>query len=119
MLGEKKVDLKGRERDLVLREATLVEAHTQGLNPRDNHDELMEFVELQRLLQDSEADCVIEVEWLVTSVRDVSKVLEDLGMPPIPGIPQDPRTTSTVLEVVDVILEHPQEAYASGHDPWD
>jgi hypothetical protein len=119
MLGEKKVELKGRERDLVLREAALAEAHTRGLNPRDNHDELMEFVELQRLLQDSEADCVIEVEWLVTLVRDVSKVLEDLGMPPILGIPQDPRTTSTVLEVVDVILEHPQEANASGHDPWD
>jgi hypothetical protein len=53
-----------------------------------------------------------------TLVRDVSKVLKDLGMPPIPGIPRDPCTAGDVLEVVDVILEHLQEAYASDHDPW-
>jgi hypothetical protein len=37
----------------------------------------MELVELQRLLQDAEVDCVIEACRLVTLVRDVSKVLED------------------------------------------
>jgi hypothetical protein len=52
-------------------------------------------------------------------VRDVSKVLADLGMPPIPEIPQDPHTTDNILEAVDVILEHLQEAYTSSHDPWD
>jgi hypothetical protein len=47
----------------------------------------MEFVETWRLLQDAKADRVIEVGWLSTLVRDVSEVLMDLGMPPIPGIP--------------------------------
>jgi hypothetical protein len=77
----------------------------------------MEFIELQRLLQDAEADCIVEAERLVTLVRDMSKVLEDLGMPPILGIPWDPRMANDILEVVDVILEHLQEAYASGHNP--
>jgi hypothetical protein len=65
----------------------LAEAHTCGFNPRDNCDELMEFTELQRLLQDAEADRVVEAGWLATLVRDVSKVLVNLGMPPIPEIP--------------------------------
>jgi hypothetical protein len=60
MLGEKKVKLNGREQDLNLLEAALAEAQTRGLNPWDNHDELMEFVELWRLLQDAEANRVIE-----------------------------------------------------------
>jgi hypothetical protein len=46
MLGEKKVELDGRERDLSLREAVLAEVRSQGLNPQDNHEELMEFIEL-------------------------------------------------------------------------
>jgi hypothetical protein len=53
ILGEKKVELDGRERDLDLCEAVLAEAQTQGLNPQDNRDELMVFVELQRPLQDA------------------------------------------------------------------
>jgi hypothetical protein len=52
-------------------------------------------------------------------VRDVSKVLQDLGMPIIPEIPQDPCMTSDILEAVDVILEHLKETYDSGHDPWE
>jgi hypothetical protein len=60
MLGEKKVELDGRERHVNLREVTLVEAQNRGLNPRDNRNELMEFVELRRLLQDAEADRIIE-----------------------------------------------------------
>jgi hypothetical protein len=55
----------------------------------------------------------------VILVRDVSKVLMDLGMTPIPGIPRDSRMIDDVLEVVGIILECPQEAYASGHNPWD
>jgi hypothetical protein len=77
----------------------------------------MEFIEFQRLLQDAEADRIVEAERLVTLVRNVSKVLEDLGMPPILGIPWDPRMANDILEVVDVILEHLHEAYASGHNP--
>jgi hypothetical protein len=52
-------------------------------------------------------------------VRDFSKVLVDLGMPPIPGIPRDARTAGDLLEAVDIILEHLRDAYNSGHDPWD
>jgi hypothetical protein len=65
------------------------------------------------------ADCVIEAGQLTTLVRDMSKVPVDLGMPPIPEIPRDTCTASDILEVVDVILEHLQEAYASDHGPWD
>jgi dynactin complex subunit len=81
MLGEKKVELDGRDQDLELCKATLKEAQTLELNPRDNRDELMEFVELRRLLQHAVADRVIEVGWLATLVRDVSKVLANLSMP--------------------------------------
>jgi hypothetical protein len=79
----------------------------------------MEVIELRRLLQDAMANRVIEAGRLATLVRDMSKVLADLGMPPIPEIPQDLHTAADVLEVVDVILEHLQEAYASSHCPWD
>jgi hypothetical protein len=50
MLGEKKVELDGRERDIGLCEATIVKAQTQGLNPWVNLDEMMEFIELRRLV---------------------------------------------------------------------
>jgi hypothetical protein len=52
-------------------------------------------------------------------VRDVSKVLEDLGLSPIPRIPRDLRMAGGILVVVDVILEHVKEAYDSRHGPWD
>jgi hypothetical protein len=68
---------------------------------------------------DVEVDRVVEAGCLVILVRDVSKVLADLGMAPIPGIPRDLRIGGDVLEMVDIILEHLSEAYASGHDPWD
>jgi hypothetical protein len=60
----------------------------EGLNPRDDREKLMDFVELWRLLQDVEADHIIEAGRLAILVREVSKVLVDLGMPPIPGIPK-------------------------------
>jgi hypothetical protein len=62
---------------------------------------------------------VTEAGRLAILVRDASKVLVDLGLPPIPGIPRDPRTTDDVLEAAGTILECLQEAYTSGHDPWD
>jgi hypothetical protein len=119
ILGEKKVELDGREQDHELREAVLVEAQNRGLNPRDNRDELMELIELRKLLQDTKADRVIEASWLATLVRDVSKVLQDHGMPPIPEISRDPCTAGDVLEAVDVILEHLKEAYNFDHSPWE
>jgi hypothetical protein len=81
---EKKVELNGREQDLELRMA----AQARGLNPQDNHDELTEFIELQRLLQDVEADRIIEASCLAALVRDVSQVLENLGMPPSQESPE-------------------------------
>jgi hypothetical protein len=50
-------------------------------------------------------------------VRDVSKVLEDLGMPPFQGFPRDPHMTSDVLEAVDVILEWLEEAMSLATGP--
>jgi hypothetical protein len=87
LLGEKKVELEGKEWELELREVALAEAQSRGLNPRDNCDELMEFIELRRLLRDAEADHIVDTDWLATRVRGMSKVLEDLGMPPILKIP--------------------------------
>jgi hypothetical protein len=52
-------------------------------------------------------------------VRDVSKFLVDLGMPPIPKIPWDPHMAGDIMEVVDVILESLQEAYTTGHGSWN
>jgi hypothetical protein len=71
ILEEKKVELDGREWDLELHMAALVEAQVQGFNPQDN-DELMEFDMLQRLLWDIGADHVIEASRLATLVLDVS-----------------------------------------------
>jgi hypothetical protein len=86
---------------------------------RHNHEELMEVIELRRLLKDVEAEHIVETGQLAILVRDISKVLVDLGMPPIRRIPQDPRRADDVLEVMGVILERLWKAYDSGHDPWD
>jgi hypothetical protein len=117
MLGEKKVQLDEREQDLDLHEVALVEAQSWGLNPQDNCEELMEIVELRRPLKEAEVECVIEAGRLVILVRDVSKVLVDLGMPHISGIPPGPRVADDVLEVAGTILEHLWEAYTSDHSP--
>jgi hypothetical protein len=50
MLGLKMVQLDGKERDLDLHEVALEEVHSWGLNPRGNHEEIMELVELRRHL---------------------------------------------------------------------
>jgi hypothetical protein len=52
-------------------------------------------------------------------VRDVSKVLVDLGMPPISGILRDLRRADDILEAAGTILECLREAYTSSHGPWD
>jgi hypothetical protein len=87
MLGEKKVELNGREWDLTVHKVALVEARSRGLNPHDNREKLMEFVELWRLLHDAEVDHIAKAGRLAILVRDVSKVLTDLSMSPILGIP--------------------------------
>jgi hypothetical protein len=63
--------------------------------------------------------CIAKAGRLASLARDVFEVLVDLGMPPIQGIPQDPGMTSDIFEVVGVILEHLQEAYASNHGSRD
>jgi hypothetical protein len=99
--------------------AVLEEAQSWGLNPWDNRLELMELVELWRHLEEAEMERVIEAGRLANLVWDISKVLVDLGMPPIPGFPQDPRIASSILEAAGTILEHLWEDHVSGHDPWD
>jgi hypothetical protein len=119
MLGDKKVLLDGREQDLDLCEVALVEAQSRGLNLRDNYEELMESVELQRCLKEPEVERVTKVERLAILVWDVSKVLVDLGMTSILGIPWDLHTADDVLDAAGTILEHLLEADASDHGPWD
>jgi hypothetical protein len=77
----------------------------------------MEFIKLRRLLQDVMADRVTKVGQLATLVREVSQVLENLGLPPILEIPWDLGTADDILGVVDVILVHVKEAYDSVHGP--
>jgi hypothetical protein len=105
MLGERKEEVDRKEQDLELCMAALAEAQAWALNPRDNHNELIDLVELRGPLRDTEVDCV------------VSKVLEDLGMSPILGIPRDPCMVDDILGMVDVILECVKEAYDSNHGP--
>jgi hypothetical protein len=62
---------------------------------------------------------VIEAGRLAILVGDISKVLVDLGMPPIPGITQDPHTTGDIFDAMGTILECLQEAYTSNHGPFD
>jgi hypothetical protein len=69
MLGEKKVQLNGREWDLGLHDAALVEALSQGLNPWDKREGLMELVEFQRHLEEAEVECVTDAGWLTMSWR--------------------------------------------------
>jgi hypothetical protein len=88
-----------------------------GTQPQDIYEELMEFIKLQSLLEDTEVDHITEAGWLAILARDVAKVLVDLGKPPIPGIPRDPHMPGNILVVVDIILERLREAYASGNDP--
>jgi hypothetical protein len=79
----------------------------------------MEFIELWKLLQDAEVERVTEAGRLAFLMRDVPKVLLDLGMPPILVIPQDPCMAGDILEAEGVILESLREAYTSGRGPWD
>jgi hypothetical protein len=55
-------------------------------------------------------ESIAEAGRLVILARDATKVLVDLGMPPIPGIPRDPLRADEVLEVVCTILERLWEA---------
>jgi hypothetical protein len=73
------LELDGKERDLSLCEAALAEAQSQGLNPQYHLKELMEFIKLQRLLQDAEVERVTEARRLMILVRDIFKLLVDLG----------------------------------------
>jgi hypothetical protein len=112
MLREKMVELDGREWDLRLREAALVEVHSQGINPWDKSEELMEFIKLQKILKDVEVERVTEVRRLVILARDVFKVLVNLDLTPIPMIPWDARIAGDILKLVGIILERLREAYA-------
>jgi hypothetical protein len=72
MLGEKRAKLDEWEWDMELQTTVLAEAQARGINPRDNRDELMEFIELRQLLQDVEMDRVTEAGRLTALMREVS-----------------------------------------------
>jgi hypothetical protein len=72
MLEEKRARLDEWEWDLELQTTVLAEAQARGINPRDNRDELMQFVELRQLLQDVEMDRVTEAGRLTALMRGVS-----------------------------------------------
>jgi hypothetical protein len=55
--------------------------------------------------------------WLAGLVGDISKVLVDLSMSPIPRIPQGPSNDIDILEIVGTVLELLREAYAFSTDP--
>jgi hypothetical protein len=117
MLWEWKEELDRRERELELHVVALAQAQARGLHPRANRDELMELVELRGILRDVKVGQIVKASRLATLVRDVSKVLEGLGMSHILGIPRDPCTAGDILGVVDVILECMKEAYDSSDIP--
>jgi hypothetical protein len=81
-----------------------------GLNLQDNHEELMELIGLRRHLGESEVERVAKARQLAVlggGGGDISKVLVDLGMPPILRIPQDLGTVGDVLEAAVTVLERP------------
>jgi hypothetical protein len=52
-------------------------------------------------------------------MREISEALVDLGMPPIPGILQNPPWAGDVFEAATNVLECLWEGYAFGHGTWD
>jgi hypothetical protein len=77
----------------------------------------MELVALRKHLEEAKLECIAEAGRQGVLVGDISKVLVDLGMPPILGIPQDPSTVNNIVEAVGIVLECLCEAHASGHGP--
>jgi hypothetical protein len=110
MLEETKVLLEEKKQDLKVWEAALVEVKTRGLNPQDNRDLL---VELRERLGEVEADHVTEAEELASLMTNISKVLMDLGLSPIQGIPQVRNKAQEVLKVTGSILERLREVPTS------
>jgi hypothetical protein len=78
MVWELKVELDKKEQDLALWEAMLTE---------ENWEELMDLIELRRCLDEGEEARIVEAGQVAVLLGDISKVLVDLGMPPIPRIP--------------------------------
>jgi hypothetical protein len=65
----------------------LVEAQACIIYPRENRDLLTELVELREHHTEVNVDHVVEVEELAALVTSISRVLVDLGLAPIRGIP--------------------------------
>jgi hypothetical protein len=66
----------------------LAEAQPWGLNPRDNHEELTELVELRRRLKEDGVERIAETGQLAILVGDISMVLVDLACLPSEGSPR-------------------------------
>jgi hypothetical protein len=91
----------------------------RGLNTHVNHEELMDHVKLRRHLKEAEVARIAKAGQLTVLMGGISKVLVELGMPPIPWIPQEPGTAGDILETVGTVLEHLREANASNHGPGE
>jgi hypothetical protein len=77
------------------------------------------LVELRKLLDEAEVAHVTKVGQLAFLVGNISTVLVDLCMPPIPRSPRDPGKASHILEEAGTILERLREAYSFGVGTWD
>jgi hypothetical protein len=78
---------------------------------------LAELEELRECMVGVEEECGTEAEKLVALVREASKVLMDLGLPPIREIPQVPWKAQEVLKAAGVILECLREPHAFDAGP--
>jgi hypothetical protein len=74
--------------------------------PHDGRDLLVKLEELCELMAGVEEECVAKAEKLAALVGEASKVLVDLGLPPIRKIPHATREAREGLKEPGVILEH-------------
>jgi hypothetical protein len=84
----------------------MAEEHACGMYPHDGRDLLVKLEELCELMAGVEEECVAKAEKLAALVGEASKVLVDLGLPPIRKIPHATREAREGLKEPGVILEH-------------
>jgi hypothetical protein len=118
-LEEKKARLDGQEQDLILREEALSEARTRGLDPVERQEELVELVELRQRLEETRLARGAEAARLARIVGDMSGALVNLGMAPVPEIPQLPDKADDVLRAAGVVVERLKDAADNGFGLWD
>jgi hypothetical protein len=70
-----------------VRQATLTQAQVRGLYPQDGWDLLVKLLEPHEHMVGVEEGRVAKAEKRAVLVMKTSKALEDLGLPPIQGLP--------------------------------